>query len=471
MEEAPKGTFDDELEWCIHQLETGLLRQNPTPRQVSDASRVLKVLRSRKAPFVKKRQIMNQVFGNYRQKMAQERETQEKAATTSDIQIQEVNARELGSVAYRKCSRDTTGSTANWFPVPSNIVCPNEMVQVEQGGCEATKHDGLCKDDVGSGSGNKGICTSEKSEFLFNFQIPTEEEPPSQSTSNIVNTSEKSEFTFNFQIPEEEPNSQSTEVPGQILGQESVAVNSGLASHINNEEVAEQKVTLQSHKDSKAIKNTKEAITANNDVNQDKAEEGLVLSPKKKKKKGSQGKSLGTTAPTPKNKVEKNEAQKNSNSHQEELQTGADELQRELDWCIEQLELGLQRQKSTPKQVDEALRAIKTLRSEKAALVKKRQIMRAMFGDYRRKMEEEKQKHLRLMQTAAKSARMHEVAASVRRNSSKVYRPSIQNSHRNLDQSTSTVSSSHVSSGDPGTSHQELFVLRSSQEPFCFNFF
>lgn len=49
--------------------------------------------------------------------------------------------------------------------------------------------------------------------------------------------------------------------------------------------------------------------------------------------------------------------------------------------------------------VDEALRAIKTLRSDKAPLVKKRQLMRAMFGDYRKKMEEELCKELKVMES------------------------------------------------------------------------
>ncbi|ETE66314.1 hypothetical protein L345_07912, partial [Ophiophagus hannah] len=46
----------------------------------------------------------------------------------------------------------------------------------------------------------------------------------------------------------------------------------------------------------------------------------------------------------------------------------------------------------------EAVRAIKTLRSKKAVLAKKRQVMRLMFGDYRAKMVEEKQKQLKLLQ-------------------------------------------------------------------------
>ncbi|XP_009704176.1 PREDICTED: UPF0488 protein C8orf33 homolog, partial [Cariama cristata] len=100
----------------------------------------------------------------------------------------------------------------------------------------------------------------------------------------------------------------------------------------------------------------------------------------------------------------------------EQIQTNQsdDQLWKEVDWCVEQLELGLKTQKSTPKQVEEALRAIKTLRSDKAPLVKKRQIMRTMFGDYRKKMEEERCKELKLMEIAAKSARVVEVKGNIR---------------------------------------------------------
>lgn len=48
---------------------------------------------------------------------------------------------------------------------------------------------------------------------------------------------------------------------------------------------------------------------------------------------------------------------------------------------------------------EEASRALKTLRSSKAPLAKKRQVMRAMTGDYRQKMEEEKKKQYKLIQS------------------------------------------------------------------------
>lgn len=48
---------------------------------------------------------------------------------------------------------------------------------------------------------------------------------------------------------------------------------------------------------------------------------------------------------------------------------------------------------------EEASRALKTLRSSKAPLAKKRQVMRAMTGDYRKKMEEERAKQFKLIQS------------------------------------------------------------------------
>nr|XP_039250256.1 UPF0488 protein C8orf33 homolog isoform X1 [Styela clava] len=64
-------------------------------------------------------------------------------------------------------------------------------------------------------------------------------------------------------------------------------------------------------------------------------------------------------------------------------------LQKELNWCIDQLRVGLMSQKSSQKQTQEVVRIIKTLSSSTAPLVKKRQIMRQYFGDYRKKIADE----------------------------------------------------------------------------------
>ncbi|KAG1950977.1 UPF0488 protein C8orf33 [Pimephales promelas] len=100
----------------------------------------------------------------------------------------------------------------------------------------------------------------------------------------------------------------------------------------------------------------------------------------------------------------KSTAEETSKQESTEL-TPDEQLNRELDWCIEQLELGLRTQKTSSKQREEASRALKTLRSSKAPLVKKRQVMRAISGDYRKKIEEERARQFKLIQSSMTSAR------------------------------------------------------------------
>uniref|UniRef100_A0A673G2P8 Zgc:112185 n=2 Tax=Sinocyclocheilus rhinocerous TaxID=307959 RepID=A0A673G2P8_9TELE len=59
---------------------------------------------------------------------------------------------------------------------------------------------------------------------------------------------------------------------------------------------------------------------------------------------------------------------------------------------------------------EDASRALKTLRSSKAPLVKKRQVMRAISGDYRKKIEEERARQFKLIQSAMTSARLTSVS-------------------------------------------------------------
>uniref|UniRef100_A0A146X3C1 Zgc:112185 n=2 Tax=Fundulus heteroclitus TaxID=8078 RepID=A0A146X3C1_FUNHE len=131
------------------------------------------------------------------------------------------------------------------------------------------------------------------------------------------------------------------------------------------------------------------------------------------------GVSACTASEQSKTKKKKKKSGKKTPSDSETQQQPAEEelsaeeqLNRQLDWCIEQLELGIRSQKGTPKQKEEASRALKTLRSSKAPLVKKRQVMRAMTGDYRKKMEEEKNKQFRLIQSETAAAQVQAVSDS-----------------------------------------------------------
>ncbi|XP_041575004.1 UPF0488 protein C8orf33 homolog isoform X4 [Taeniopygia guttata] len=140
-----------------------------------------------------------------------------------------------------------------------------------------------------------------------------------------------------------------------------------------------------------------------------------------------------------------------------------EQLWKEVDWCMNQLELGLKTQKPTQKQAEEALRAIRTLRSDKAPLVKKRQLMRAMFGDYRKKMQEELCRELKLMETAAKSAKIMELKGSIHKKNGQFVRKCL-----------GACRKSHSLAESPSESHRTLstglFNFSTPQE-FHFNFF
>lgn len=145
--------------------------------------------------------------------------------------------------------------------------------------------------------------------------------------------------------------------------------------------------------------------------------------------------------------------------------TPDEQLNRELDWCIEQLELGLRTQKTSSKQREEASRALKTLRSSKAPLVKKRQVMRAISGDYRKKIEEERAKQFKLIQSAMTSARVTTVSECkpvfhrrAERNTQPTDKTDQSQELRETDEHTET---------DDGT---KPFVFTKTHEEFCFNF-
>ncbi|XP_062381564.1 UPF0488 protein C8orf33 homolog [Sardina pilchardus] len=257
--------------------------------------------------------------------------------------------------------------------------------------------------------------------FAFNFQPQGASAQPQTAAPVLETPPQASGFTFNFQIP--------------------------AASVCNTMEVAPE-----------AAPNTE-------DVSHSTGAPPSSKSKKKKKKKGEGGGSASAAkipGPPP-------EAQQESSELTPEQQ-----LNRELDWCIEQLELGLRTRKTTPKQTEESVRALKTLRSPKAPLIKKRQVMRAVAGDYRSKMEQEKDKQFKLIQSSISSARVKTVAEPARK---PVFHrkagPKVTQEHtttQNTDaaHTQATTVPSDSTEGQPQES--QGFIFKPSQEEFCFNF-
>ncbi|RVE59641.1 hypothetical protein OJAV_G00190520 [Oryzias javanicus] len=211
----------------------------------------------------------------------------------------------------------------------------------------------------------KPLWTRSDNSFKFNFvpdnssgsQLKTSPSDANEETlSQLSFSGQGSDFAFNFSIPEDMDTTETTQSP----------------SESNQQQDQKEKPPLLPNISTQSEPKTKQ---------------------KKKKKSGTK---------EPPGKDPKKEPDDGTQG-EEELST-EEKLNRELDWCIEQLELGLKCQKGTPKQKEEASRALKTLRSSKAPLAKKRQVMRAMTGDYRKKMEEERAKQFKLIQSEIASA-------------------------------------------------------------------
>ncbi|KAM8876841.1 UPF0488 protein C8orf33 homolog [Synchiropus picturatus] len=264
------------------------------------------------------------------------------------------------------------------------------------------------------GNSAKSFWNQGDNSFRFNFcvdpavvQKETETVPVSKSQSSC--------FAFNFQIPPGEENMET----------ETSAVPSVCSQHCTPDKSGSQDVG--SHQEPSKSKKKKK--------------------PRKKK------------APS----VEKTQDLGEPSVAEEDVELTAEEqLNRELDWCIEQLELGLNSQKATSRQKEEASRALKTLHSSKAPLVKKRQVMRAMAGDYRKKMEEEKSKQFKLIQNELSAAKVKPVSP----------RKCVFNRRAEAKSTAAEQNLQKPQDGDSNlnASTPDTFVFTASTEEFRFNF-
>ncbi|XP_026715118.1 uncharacterized protein LOC113485889 isoform X1 [Athene cunicularia] len=455
--------FQDELEWCISQLETNLCF-NTTPKQAEETQHILKVLRSHEFPFVKKQQMMSRVFGDYHLKMAEDQKSIEKAVMKpGDVEGQQSNGQASDSVVDGKQSDQISEAKPELFMSSDNTFRFDfALSEIDP---EAT---GTALEAVSGVSGAKQIQTNVKAtEQNWNGAL------------SFAASGQEPKFAFNFAIPDEEhplvqlaPASQHIEhtADHEVLGNSLPTESAGMPqiSALQKPELSQTSGGEPKEDISHVMLKIPQPETAPGDetVTEKSRADGAAQKKKKKKKQKTSvsKKEIEETEINRKAKAEDNRCQNKDTSHQDETsQQPDDQLWKEVDWCVEQLELGLKTQKSTPKQAEEALRAIKTLRSDKAPLVKKRQLMRTMFGDYRKKMEEEWCKELKLMEAAAKSARIVELKRNIRNKNCQFIRKR-SGACRQSQGSAASPSETH------GTLNTGLFKCTTSQE-FFFNFF
>lgn len=282
------------------------------------------------------------------------------------------------------------------------------------------------------GRAEKSLWTRSDNTFRFNFfagDSPALQEQSSPSdgieaaASRVSFTGQGSAFAFNFQIP--------AVVPEEDM----MTTEASDVAHCDQEEKPSALKEVSSPPEPSKTK--------------------------KKKKSGKKKASDSTEA-----QQEPSSAEASQRGEDAEL-SAEEQLKRQLDWCIEQLELGMRSSKGTTKQKEEASRALKTLRSSKAPLAKKRQVMRTMGGDYRKKMEEEKSKQFKLIQSELASAQVKAVPDSPKKS---VF-------HRRAKVNTQTEASEEnlqqTEVQDTEQKAQEetsAFVFTASKEEFRFNF-
>uniref|UniRef100_A0A6G1RT57 CH033 protein n=1 Tax=Hypotaenidia okinawae TaxID=2861861 RepID=A0A6G1RT57_9GRUI len=461
MSKAPQDTFQDELEWCISQLEANLL--SPTPRRAEETQQVLKVLHSSETPLVKKQQVMNRVFGDYHLKMAEDQKSVEKAGLEPGaVGVQPSDGQASLRAGSGRQSDQTSEAKPGWllssdssfqFDFTLSESDP-EAAGTPLGAAPAAEQTQTSVRATGQENCNTALsfaATGQEPKFAFNFVIPEEDSP-------LVPLVPGSQHTEGAADPQVQGDSLPPESEGALevpaLQKPALTQTTGSAPEEDGSHVILNIPRPEAAPGAEAVA---EKSTA--DVAAQKKKK------KKKQKPSVSKKEIEETEINKKAKAEANRCQNKDTSHQDKTsQQSDDQLWKEIDWCVEQLELGLKTQKSTPKQMQEALQAIKTLRSDKAPLVKKRQVMRAIFGDYRKKMEEEWCRELKLMETAVKSARVVEVKGNARNKNCQFIRKRSGACRKSQDSAGSPLES-------PRTLNTGSFKFTTSQEEFRFNFF
>lgn len=94
--------FELELCWCVQQLEASLATGKLQEKQAQELGKHLHTLRSNSAPLIKKRQIMRNTFGDYRQKMAEDERKLNK--TVSSVRFTSTAAMDKKSIFIKKAT-------------------------------------------------------------------------------------------------------------------------------------------------------------------------------------------------------------------------------------------------------------------------------------------------------------------------------------------------------------------------------
>ncbi|XP_054247238.1 UPF0488 protein C8orf33 homolog [Indicator indicator] len=338
-------------------------------------------------PLGKKQQVLNHVLEDYHLKRAEEQESMENAdVKPSDVEGQQSIGQASGGAVCGKQSEQSSeakpdgftssdrGFQSDFAPSETDPEATGTPLEAVPGVTDAEQIQNNSTEQENWNGAVSSAASGQEPKFASNFAIPDGDCPLVQSVAASQHTEQAADVGLLDNSPQISAlqKSELTQSTGSTLDGNHITLKIPQPQTAPGHEVVTEKSTA----------------------------DGAAQKKKKKKQKTSVSKKeTEKTETNKKAKAEAKRCQKKETSQQAESSQQLDEqLWKEVDWCVEQLELGLKTQKSTPRQAAEAVQAIRTLRSDKAPLVKKRQLMRAIFGDYRKKMEEEWCRELKLME-------------------------------------------------------------------------
>ncbi|XP_018366411.1 PREDICTED: UPF0488 protein CG14286 [Trachymyrmex cornetzi] len=134
LDPEAKDRFELELCWCIQQMEASLAGGKLQEKQVQELSKQLHSLKSNTAPLVKKRQIMRNTLGDYREKMAEDERKFSK--TVSAVKFTDSTSLEKKSIFIKKAAGY---STQNSNRQTDDHRTENTLQSTEQTVCNSNK--------------------------------------------------------------------------------------------------------------------------------------------------------------------------------------------------------------------------------------------------------------------------------------------------------------------------------------------
>ncbi|XP_076174847.1 UPF0488 protein CG14286 [Ptiloglossa arizonensis] len=139
LSQEAENLFELELSWCIQQLKMCLDTGKLPEKQARDLNKNINILKSNTVPLVKKRQVMYNTLGNYREKMSLDEQKHGKAASS----IKFITP----SIQNKKC------------------------VFIKKAACNLTKEKQHLDNDPMFFNENTVAINNAQTEFKFNFEV------------------------------------------------------------------------------------------------------------------------------------------------------------------------------------------------------------------------------------------------------------------------------------------------------------